>query len=181
MLYLYAFFWYNYRCGLYRIKTYAYKRIYIKMNILKFLKPKACVDFVYDDNTARQALEKMKNHSFTAVPVIDREGRYVKTLAEGDFLWFMLNNGIQDMRELEKYKISEITRRVRMKPVYVYSTIEDLILLSMDQNFVPVIDDREVFIGIVTRRDILKYCHDTLNEYEAKYGHREEKEEIGAV
>ena len=72
----------------YRIKTYAYKRIYIKMNILKFLKPKACVDFVYDDNTARQALEKMKNHSFTAVPVIDREGRYVKTLAEGDFLWF---------------------------------------------------------------------------------------------
>lgn len=38
------------------------------MNILKFLKPKACVDFVYDDNTARQALEKMKNHSFTAVP-----------------------------------------------------------------------------------------------------------------
>ena len=63
------------------------------MNILKFLKPKACVDFVYDDNTARQALEKMKNHSFTAVPVIDREGRYVKTLAEGDFLWFMLNNG----------------------------------------------------------------------------------------
>lgn len=57
--------------------------------------------FVYDDNTARQALEKMKNHSFTAVPVIDREGRYVKTLAEGDFLWFMLNNGIQDMRELE--------------------------------------------------------------------------------
>ena len=50
-----------------------------------------------------------------------------------------------------------------------------------DQNFVPVIDDREVFIGIVTRRDILKYCHDTLNEYEAKYGHKEEKEEIGAV
>ena len=100
------------------------------MNILKFLKPKACVDFVYDDNTARQALEKMKNHGFTAVPVIDREGRYVKTLAEGDFLWFMLNNGIQDMRELEKYRISEITRRVRMKPVYVYSTIEDLILLS---------------------------------------------------
>ena len=37
------------------------------MNILKFLKPKACVDFVYDDNTARQALEKMKK--FTALPL----------------------------------------------------------------------------------------------------------------
>ena len=130
------------------------------MNILKFLKPKACVDFVYDDNTARQALEKMKNHSFTAVPVIDREGRYVKTLAEGDFLWFMLNNGIQDMRELEKYKISEITRRVRMKPVYVYSTIEDLILLSMDQNFVPVIDGKNSFIGLIKRNSIIQFCYD---------------------
>ena len=130
------------------------------MNILKFLKPKACVDFVYDDNTARQALEKMKNHGFTAVPVIDREGRYVKTLAEGDFLWFMLNNGIQDMRELEKYKISEITRRVRMKPVYVYSTIEDLILLSMDQNFVPVIDGKNSFIGLIKRNSIIQFCYD---------------------
>ena len=130
------------------------------MNILKFLKPKACVDFVYDDNTARQALEKMKNHGFTAVPVIDREGRYVKTLAEGDFLWFMLNNGIQDMRELEKYRISEITRRVRMKPVYVYSTIEDLILLSMDQNFVPVIDGKNSFIGLIKRNSIIQFCYD---------------------
>ena len=43
------------------------------------------MDFVYDDNTARQALEKMKNHGFTAVPVIDREGRYVKTLQRATF------------------------------------------------------------------------------------------------
>lgn len=60
-----------------------------------------------------------------------------------------------------------------MKPVYVYSTIEDLILLSMDQNFVPVIDDREMFIGIVTRRDILKYCHSTLKDYDQEYGTEE--------
>ncbi|MBR1423758.1 MAG: CBS domain-containing protein [Ruminococcus sp.] len=134
------------------------------MNILQLLKPKATIDFVFDDNTARQALEKLRHGGYTAVPVIDRDGRYVKTLAEGDFLWFMLNNGITDMRELERYNIAQITRRVNMKPVYVYSTIEDLILLSMDQNFVPVIDDREVFIGIVTRRDILDYCYKTINK-----------------
>lgn len=149
------------------------------MNILKLLKPKACIDYVYDDNTARQALEKMKNHGFTAVPVINHNGEYVKTLAEGDFLWFMVNNEITDMRELEKYKIGQITRRVNMKPVYVYSTIEDLILLSMDQNFVPVIDDRNVFIGIVTRRDILQYCHNKLQKYDEKLGEDEDRETVG--
>mgnify|MGYP002231591908 FL=1 len=78
----------------------------------------------------------------------------------GRLLWFMLNNGIQDMRELEKYRISEITRRVRMKPVYVYSTIEDLILLSMDQNFVPVIDGKNSFIGLIKRNSIIQFCYD---------------------
>lgn len=149
------------------------------MNILKLLKPKACIDYVYDDNTARQALEKMKNHGFTAVPVINRKGEYVKTLAEGDFLWFMLNNEITDMRELEQYRIGQITRRVNMKPVYVYSTIEDLMLLSMDQNFVPVIDDRNVFIGIVTRKDILQYCHSKLQKYDDKSAEDEDRAAVG--
>ena len=125
------------------------------MNILQLLKPKATIDFLYSDNTVRQALEKMRNHGFTAVPVIDRDGHYVKTLAEGDFLWFMIENGITDMRELERFDISQLSKRVNMKPVYVYSTIE------------PVIDDREVFIGIVTRRDILDFCHKRLKELNA--------------
>ncbi|MBQ6633493.1 MAG: CBS domain-containing protein [Ruminococcus sp.] len=136
------------------------------MNILQLLKPKATIEYLFSDSTARQALEKMKHHGFTAVPVIDRDGKFVKTLAEGDFLWFMLNSGITDMRELERYDVGQITKRVDMKPVYVSSTIEDLILLSMDQNFVPVIDDREVFIGIVTRKDILDYCHKTIRKLE---------------
>lgn len=132
------------------------------MNILKLLKPKAVIDYVYEDFTVRQAIEKMRNHGFTAVPVVAREGGYVKTLAEGDILWFMIDNNITDIRELEKYSVSNIPKRVKSKPVYIYSTIEDLILISMNQNFVPVIDDRDKFIGIVTRSDILHYCSDKI-------------------
>lgn len=134
------------------------------MNILKLLKPKAVIDYIYEDATVRQAIEKMRNHGFTAIPVINRKGHYVKTLADGDFLYFMLENNISDIKELERYSIHEITLRVKNSPVYVYSTIEDLILLSMNQNFVPVIDDRDVFIGIITRRDILQYCYNTIKD-----------------
>jgi CBS domain-containing protein len=100
----------------------------------------------------------MKNHGFTAVPVINREGKYVKTIAEGDFLWFMLDRSITDISELEKFSLKDIPKRVRCDTVYVSSTIEDLLMLSMEQNFVPVIDDRDMFIGIVTRRDIIGVC-----------------------
>ena len=137
------------------------------MNILKLLKPKAVIAYIYDDCTVRQAIEKMRNHGFTAVPVINRKGEYVKTLAEGDFLYFMLDKGIMDIKGLEHYSVGQITRRVRNDPVYIYSTIEDLILLSMNQNFVHVIDDRNIFIGIVTRKDILQYCYNTIKENSA--------------
>ena len=36
--------------------------------------------------------------------------------------------------------------------------VEDLIAVAADQNFVPVVDDKDDFIGIVTRSRILKYC-----------------------
>ena len=42
--------------------------------------------------------------------------------------------------------------------------MEDLIGRAMEQNFVPVIDDQEHFIGIITRRDIIGYCYDKLKE-----------------
>ena len=148
------------------------------MNILQLLKPKACTDYIYDDCTARQALEKMRHNGFTAIPVINRDGGYVKTVAEGDFLWFMLQNGVSDPKELEDFSVKQIPKRVNMEPVYVYSTIEDLILLSMNQNFVPVIDDRKVFIGIVTRRDILQYCYNTLKALDEKYGSVENAEGV---
>ena len=41
------------------------------MNIVMLLKPKETVAYIYEDSTIRQALEKMKAHSYTAVPVID--------------------------------------------------------------------------------------------------------------
>ena len=132
------------------------------MNILKLLHPKACIEYLYDDCTARQTLEKMKNHGYSAVPVIDREGRFVKTISEGDFLRFMVERGMYDLREMETYSLKQIPAKVKMRPVSVSSTVEDLILLSMDQNFVPVIDDRGIFIGIVTRKDILAYCYKVI-------------------
>ncbi len=130
---------------------------------MKFLKPKAVIDYLDENFTVRQAIEKMRHHGFTAVPVVDKDGNYVKTLAEGDILWFLIDNKISDVKALEDYSVRDIPKRVNCEPVDISSSVTDLILLSLNQNFVPVIDDRKKFIGIVTRSDILRYCHDALN------------------
>ena len=62
------------------------------MNIAYFLLPKNRVAYLYDDYTFRQGLEKMRHHGYTAIPVISRDGKYVGTVSEGDFLWRLLSD-----------------------------------------------------------------------------------------
>ena len=128
------------------------------MNILRFLTPKNQVVYLYDDFTLRQAMEKLEYHRYTAVPVINRRGEYVDILTEGDILWALKDRCAFDLRLAEQTPLRDVQRHSNKDPIGVNSNIEDLMSLAINQNFVPVIDDTKVFIGIVTRKDILQYC-----------------------
>lgn len=130
------------------------------MNILFFLKPKVDLAYIYDDSTLRQALEKMKHYGYAAIPVINHSGEYVGTLSEGDLLWAITGYEAYNNHEKEKYHVKNILKGRQNEPVNVNSDIDDLLLMAMNQNFIPVTDDRRLFIGIVTRRDILQYYYD---------------------
>ncbi len=127
------------------------------MNILFFLTPKSEVAYIYNDFTIRQAIEKIKHYGYTAIPMIDREGRYIGTVTEGDLLWYLLEHKEVNYVE-EAGNIGEINRRTMHRPVNAEMNIESLVKLIMNQNFVPVVDDRERFIGIITRKAIVQYC-----------------------
>ena len=130
------------------------------MNVLFFLTPKHEVAYIYDDFTLRQALEKMEYHRYTSVPVINKQGKYVGTITEGDLLWFIKNEYNMNLREAEKVLVKDIPRNNDKMPVDIHANIEDLILSAVNQNFVPVMNEDGTFIGIVTRKDIMKYCYD---------------------
>ena len=131
-------------------------------NILFFLTPKALCAFLYDDYTIRQALEKMEAAGYAAIPILSRRGEYRGTLTEGDVLWAMKNMCYMDMRQAEARRIMEIPHRKDNIPVRVTTSMQDLVDRATTQNFVPVVDDKEAFIGIVPRRSIIKYCQQQL-------------------
>ena len=131
-------------------------------NILFFLTPKAMCDFLYDDFTMRQALEKMETAGYSSLPILSRGGEYRGTLTEGDLLWGLKNMCYMDMRQAEARRIMEISRRKDNIPVRVTTSMHDLVSRASNQNFVPVVDDKNAFIGIVTRGAIIKYCDQHL-------------------
>ena len=126
------------------------------MNILRFLIPKSLVACLEDTNTLRNGLEKMHNRGYTAIPVVGKDGRYLGSISEGDFLWNIMSMGSLDPYELEEARIDDIISD-RTPPVRVTTPVEELLDRILDQNFVPVVDDRDVFVGIVTRRSVLAY------------------------
>ena len=127
-------------------------------NILFFMTPKAMCAFVYDDYSIRQALEKMESAGYAALPILNKRGEYRGTITEGDILWALKNICYMDMRQAEARRIMEITRRRDNIPVKVTTSMYDLAQRANTQNFVPVVDDKNAFIGIVTRSAIMNYC-----------------------
>ena len=132
------------------------------MNILFFLKPKAELAFVYDYHTLRQVMEIMEYHKYSSIPMINRDGKYIGTITEGDLLCGTKSLKLMNIKESETIAITKIHRRLDYRPVRADSDMEDLIERAMEQNFVPVVDDQDNFIGIITRKDIIGFCYDKL-------------------
>ena len=117
-------------------------------------------------DTLRQVLEKMEYHKYSAVPIISRQGTYVGTITEGDLLWYIKNQLDLNLQEARRILITNVPRRSDNTPVSIDSNMEDLLDKAMKQNFVPVLDDKKSFIGIVTRKDIMKYFADKMKKTE---------------
>ena len=132
------------------------------MNIAFFLVPKKDVVYLTPDSTIRQALERMEYHRYTAVPLLDDNGKYVGTLTEGDLLWKFKNTQGLHFDNAHRFSLRDVSCRVQNKPVHIDAEIEDLISLAVLQNFIPVVDDNYNFIGIIRRSEIINYCSEML-------------------
>lgn len=148
------------------------------MNILFFLTPKSDVAYIFEDETLRQTVEKMEHRKFSCIPILNKEGKYTGTISEGDLLWGIkrLNINITDLKQMEDVSIMAIPRRATYKPVHAEADMEDLLDRAINQNYVPVIDDKGSFIGIITRKEIIKYCYKEMKELSALRAQMEEAE-----
>ena len=135
------------------------------MNILRFMIPKSLVEVISSDSTVRQAFEKMRFHRYTALPVLDGEGKYLGTVRGDDLFRYFFQNDIYSPKAAERDNVCKVTDST-YKPVYHSTSLDEVIERVKEHNFVPVVDDRGCFIGLILRRDILNFL--------LEYYHREE-------
>ena len=142
------------------------------MNIAFFITPKHESVCLEKEATMRQALEKMEYHRYTAIPLVDKKGRYAGTLTEGDLLWKLKNTPDLTFEQTNKISLNDVPKRMKNKPISINAEIDEIIDMIMNQNFVPVVDDHKVFVGIITRKAVMSYLRSLA------YGERKPFEEL---
>ncbi|MFF2908270.1 CBS domain-containing protein [Paenibacillus sp. NPDC057934] len=134
------------------------------MEISSFLLPKDQVAYITTSMSMLEAMEQLEQHHYTAIPIIDAEGKYVGTLSEGDLLWKLKRTPGLTFETMREVPISDIQKHVRNESVFVRAQMEDMLTLAADQNFVPVTDEADLFIGIIRRKDIIEYYTSNITD-----------------
>jgi CBS-domain-containing membrane protein len=137
---------------------------FITMKIASFLLPKDEVSFITSSASMLEALEQLEHHYYTALPIVDNEGKYVGTLSEGDLLWKLKNTPGLDFDHVQHVLVSEIDKHIHNESVSINAQMDDMLALAADQNFVPVVDEESIFIGIIRRKDIIEYYMSNITD-----------------
>ena len=124
--------------------------------------PKKMTSFLSENATVRQAIELFDVHKYSVIPLVDDEGHFVGTLSEGDLLCYLKNIAKYDIKATERVSIKSINRYREYRSLEVNSLWSEFFVLSLDQNFIPVTDDKGIYIGIVKRREIIKFLSDKV-------------------
>ena len=130
--------------------------------ILSFLTPKKVTDFISYKSTLRQALEKFDAHKYTIVPILDENGKYRGTISEGDLLRYIKHMDNFTLEDAENISINDIDRYRSYSALKITADFTEVLALSLEQNFIPIVDDSNTYIGIVRRSDIIKYLYKEL-------------------
>ena len=123
------------------------------MNVPMLLNPKQNTTFILADKSILEALAALRRSGFSSVPVITERGKYYGTVYSSDFLDYILDNGVSP----DFNPVAEIVCQDKNPAVNIDADLKDIYDRLLDTNFVPVVDGRGCFVGIVTRKGLMTY------------------------
>lgn len=127
------------------------------MNLFELFTPKAETFYLTEDMSVRQAMEKFEAHKFSTVPIIATDGTYLTTISQGDILRYIKHRNHFDINTMSRVNIMEIERYRPYEPCAHTLGMDDVLRLGLQQSFIPIVDDRQMYIGIVKRKSIIMH------------------------
>ena len=124
-------------------------------NHLFYLIPKAELTYVHDTDSFQSVLDIFLTSTFTALPVINDRGHYLFTVGEGDLLRTLYMSCKHPEIDLDSFVVGDIEPKVKVTAASIETDFKTVVKMAMHQNFVPLVDDQNVMIGILRRQELI--------------------------
>ncbi|GFZ26487.1 cyclic-di-AMP-binding protein CbpB [Lactobacillus corticis] len=134
-----------------------------------FLIPASRIAFVQDDNPLYHAFLILTKVRYAKIPVLDKQKRVVGLLSLAMITDKMLTNEAINPEVLNELKVRDVMQTKFAKINFVETTLEAQLHLLIDNAFLPVVDDKGVFQGLLTRREWIKAFNYVTHTFEDKY------------
>ena len=112
------------------------------------------ITYVYADSTLQEAVLAFAKSSYSMIPVLERESdRYLYSITATDVLnWVADGHHIDEAKQTPLSALS-LTRLIA--PCQENAELSSIADLVANQNYVPLVDEKGVFAGIVTRKNLI--------------------------
>ncbi|MDO4287988.1 MAG: CBS domain-containing protein [Eubacterium sp.] len=124
-------------------------------NHLFYLIPKADLTYVHEEDSFQSVLDIFLTSTYTALPVIDDKGHYLFTVGEGDLLRTLYMSCKHPDISLDNFTIGDIEPKIKVEAAPIATEFKEVVRMAMHQNFVPLVDDQRVLIGILRRQELI--------------------------
>lgn len=134
-----------------------------------FLIPSSRIAFVQKDNPLYHAFLILTKVKYAKIPVLDKDNHVVGLLSLAMITDKMLKTDKISISPLNKLKVSDVMQTDFVKINFVQTTLENQLHLLINNAFLPVVDDKERFQGILTRREWIKTFNYLTHNFDKKY------------
>lgn len=140
---------------------------FLSEDLPHYLTPMANLAIFIDTHNTDHAMLLLANNGFSRVPVITKDKHYVGTISASDIVRYQADNQIDDTT-FAQMDISLMVN-TRIPVVLPTASLTELMHKLVDASFLPVVTHEGLFLGIVTRKSVLKSINRLLHDFEKSH------------
>jgi len=114
------------------------------------------------------ALLILSKVGYSKIPVLDSNDRLVGLISLANIVNKMMGLTGFDTSLMEGLTVADVME-VNVPTVTDSEELEEILHLLVDASFLPLVDEDGIFLGIITRKEILKSVNHLVHEVEKRY------------
>ena len=126
------------------------------------------VAILQEDHTLEHAMLVLTNVRYSLIPVLNKENKIVGLISLAMILQKITGVEQIHMNQLGKYKVREVMR-TEFPIIHQDTQVEDVLNELVDESFICIGNEEDEFVGIVTRKELLKRINFMVHELTREY------------